>query len=392
MLLWGAGVPTLRTRHKSWNSCNNHGIYIVEIFDVSIQKAIEDALNKAFKERGHLNILIAGRSGVGKSTLINEIFQGNFTDTGQGRPVTQTIKEITKKDIPLTIWDTKGLEIAEYKKTFNELEQLILLRNKSETDPMRRIHTAWICIHEDGRRVEQAEIELHNMLAGHMPVIGVITKARSDNGFKSEVERLLPEARNIARVRALTEELDEGHRLQPMGLKELVELTLELIPESAQRAFVASQKVSMELKKEQANKVVYAAAAAASAAGVVPIPIADAAVIVPIQIGMLAKISSVFGLSPSEALLKTLVAALIGTTAATMTGRAIVSGLLKLIPGAGSIVGGAIAAAAAGTVTTTLGKMYISTLESICAKSVGCFPSHDEIVSEFKKRLKKTND
>ena len=359
----------------------------MEIFDVSIQKTIEDSLNKAFKERGHLNILIAGRSGVGKSTLINEIFQGNFTETGQGRPVTQTTKEITKKDIPLTILDTKGLEMAEYEKTFEELERLVLSRNKNETDPMRHIHVAWICIHEDGRRVEQAEIELHNLLSRHMPVIGVITKARSDNNFKSEVEKLLPEARNVMRVRALAEELDEGHKLQPMGLKELVELTLELIPESAQRAFVAAQKVSMKLKKEQANKIVYAAAAAASAAGAVPIPIADAVVIVPVQIGMLAKISSVFGLKPSEALLKTLVASLVGTTAAAMTGRAVVSGLLKLIPGAGTIVGGAIAAATAGTITTTLGKIYIATLESICAKSMGIFPNQDEIVSEFKKRL-----
>jgi uncharacterized protein (DUF697 family) len=105
---------------------------------------------------------------------------------------------------------------------------------------------------------------------------------------------------------------------------------------------------------------------------------------------MLAKISSIFGLSLSEAMLKTLITAVIGTTAATLTGRAVVSGLLKLIPGAGTLVGGAIAAAAAGTITTTLGKIYIATLESICAKSGGGFPNQDEIVSEFKKRLGKS--
>jgi len=49
-----------------------------------------------------VNILIAGRTGVGKSTLINAVFQGNFATTGQGRPVTQSTREIKKEGIPLS--------------------------------------------------------------------------------------------------------------------------------------------------------------------------------------------------------------------------------------------------------------------------------------------------
>ena len=42
-----------------------------------------------------------------------------------------------------------------------------------------------------------------------MPVLGVITKARADQGFRAEVQRLLPEAKNVVRVRALSERFDD---------------------------------------------------------------------------------------------------------------------------------------------------------------------------------------
>jgi predicted GTPase len=54
----------------------------------NIGEIIENAINKAERDRGEVNILIAGKTGVGKSTLINAVFQGNFATTGQGKPVT----------------------------------------------------------------------------------------------------------------------------------------------------------------------------------------------------------------------------------------------------------------------------------------------------------------
>lgn len=38
-----------------------------------------------------INILIAGSTGVAKSTLINAIFQENLDEMGQGRPITREI-------------------------------------------------------------------------------------------------------------------------------------------------------------------------------------------------------------------------------------------------------------------------------------------------------------
>lgn len=350
-----------------------------------IGATVRKALDEAMRERGHMTVLIAGRTGVGKSTLINSIFQGKMADTGQGRPVTSGTREITKEGIPLTIWDTRGLELAAFKETLGELEALIKSRS-SDRDHRRHIHVAWLCVHEDGRRVEEAEIALHRMLARHVPVIGVVTKARADNGFRAEVQRLLPEARNVARVRALAEEFDDGHTLAPFGLEDLVNLTSEVIPEALRRALAAAQKASIDYKKSVSHGLVAAAAATAATVGAVPIPFSDAVLLVPVQVGMLAGISAAFGLELSTAFLATLTSAFAGSAAATIGGRALVANLLKLVPGL-NVAGGVISAATAATLTTALGEAYIATLAIVFGASGGEPPTPDAIVREFKQHL-----
>ena len=351
--------------------------------DEDILKVIIDSIAEANREIGKVNILIAGRTGVGKSTLINAVFHGRFAETGQGKPVTKETRKIQKKGIPLAIYDTRGFELKEYEQVRDELEDLV--RKKSAKDPHARIHAAWICIAEDIRRVEEAEIWLHHMLAEHMPVLGVITKARSDRGFKADVQKLLPKTKNVVRVRALPEELDDGHKMPPEGLNALVKATAELVPEAFQQAWAASQKASLDEKKKAAHKAVAKAATLAAGVGLAPIPLADAIPLVAIQITMLVRISKIFGIDPSRNFLGTLVAAIAGTAGFAFAGRAIVSGLLKLT-GVGTPIGSAIAATTAGTLTTTLGEVYIAVLAKLF-EDTGEAPSTDEIEREFKDHL-----
>jgi predicted GTPase len=206
------------------------------------------AFDEVLESRGKVNILIAGRTGVGKSTLVNAVFQGKLAETGQGRPVTSNTRKITKEGVPVSIFDTRGLELAVFRDTLGALESLVTSR-RTLPDPHRHIHVAWVCITEDSRRVEEAETLLVELFAQYIPVIAVITKARADQGFKRIAQDLLPKARNVVRVRVLEEQLDDGHVLAPMGLQELVELTMEVVPEGQKDAFAAAQKVSIDLKK-----------------------------------------------------------------------------------------------------------------------------------------------
>jgi uncharacterized protein (DUF697 family)/GTP-binding protein EngB required for normal cell division len=352
----------------------------------NIGEIIDTAINKALKNRGEVNILIAGKTGVGKSTLINAVFQGQFSTTGQGKPVTQETREIKKDGIPLNLYDTRGLEVKEYKETFEELEKFIKAKN-NDSNPMNHIHMAWICISESSRRIEDAEIELTKLLSLHMPVIGIITKASSDDGFRNEVQSHLKDAKNIVRVNSIARKLDDGYIIKSSGLEELVELAMEIVPEGQKSAFAASQKVSITQKKNKSHAIVATAALTAAGTGAVPIPFADAIALVPVQVGMLASISAVFGFQLKKSFLTTLISSTILTGAgATILGKTIVSNLLKMFPGAGSVAGGAISASTAAALTIAFGEAYIATLSYVLKDKEISEVSESDIMTEFKKR------
>jgi len=353
---------------------------------------VKEKIEEALKSRGRVNVLIAGKTGVGKSTLINAVFQGDFAETGHGKPVTQNTREIVKEGIPLHIFDTRGLELAKFSETLQELDQLINQR-AALTDANEHLHCAWVCISEDGRRVEPAETNLVAMLAKQrIPVVVVVTKARADEGFRATVQQLIPQASNVIRVRAKSEKIEGIEQiLPPQGLKELVDWTMGVVPEGQRNAFAAAQKVDMRLKQNRAHLIVLGAATSAAAIGATPIPFADAALLVPVQIGMLAGISAVFGLPLSSAFLTTLVTSTIAGAGGTLAGRAIVSGLLLLIPGAGVILKGVISGTTAVLFTTAFGEAYIATLSSLIEEDPKNPPTPEQIAARLVEEMKKRN-
>lgn len=356
-------------------------------FEDNFAELLKQELEKALKQRGKVNIVIAGKTGVGKSTLVNEVFQGNLAETGDGRPVTQSTREIKKDGIPLSIFDTRGLEVSEYKNTVQELEKLIQDKRKNK-DPNQHIHIAWVCVIEGSRRVEDAEIELVEMLDKYIPVVGVITKSVSDNGFRQTVQELLPKTRNVVRVLAKEMVFDGGYTMPAMGLDHLVELTMTLVPETQRNALAAAQKVSLNHKMQRAQAVVGGSALSAGGAGAVPLPFSDALAIVPIQISMLAGISAVWGLPVSTAFLGTLVSGAITGSGGTLVGRAAVGALLKFIPGIGSATGGVISAGVASTLTIAFGEAYIMALYGLTKDDPNRIPTAEEIRDEFMRQLK----
>jgi uncharacterized protein (DUF697 family) len=123
----------------------------------------------------------------------------------------------------------------------------------------------------------------------------------------------------------------------------------------------------MELAKmtEKANSIVKGAVTAAAATGAIPIPFADAPLLIGEQVAMMTAISVVFKIKIGKDALKTLALAVLGTSGATIAGKTIVTNILKFIPIAGQIVGGVTSAATAGALTFALGKAFIRLCVSI---------------------------
>lgn len=117
----------------------------------------------------------------------------------------------------------------------------------------------------------------------------------------------------------------------------------------------------LELKSmlEKADNAVAVAVGTSTLTCAVPIPLADAAMLVTEQVLLMAKICEIFKIDIKKDGLKALVTAALSAGGATVVGKTVATSLLKLIPGAGTAAGIAISAGTAGVVTLAMGKAFI---------------------------------
>ena len=363
------------------------------------RKQFSEEFEEESRKVGRFNLAIFGKTGVGKSTLINAIFGEDVAETGIGGPVTQGSHLYIHVNGHFGVLDTPGLEIGKDSLTImQDLEQYVQEMRRSPL--AEQVHVVWYCVRATDRRFEDTEETFIRALDRlGLPVLLVFTQVPMRGGLYH------PDALELAntiRDRDLPlngepifltyAKADEFAGYEPHGLQNLLDATFRVAPQGALAALTAAQKIDMSRKRTAANKAIGVAVAAAATAGATPIPFSDAAILVPIQLTMMASISHIYDVRIDKAT----TAALAATTAATAGGRSLAAGLIKLVPGFGSVVGGAIAAGVASGITWAVGRAWAV----VCARiSQGEFSSisgaldsdaiREVFMNEFKSNVRK---
>lgn len=333
-----------------------------------------DRFEQEFREEartfGRINIALFGKTGVGKSTLLNAIFGSDVTATGSGAPVTKGSSLYIHRDGFLGIIDNEGLEIG--KDTATILSDLNALIERNRSGALAdQVHLAWYCVRAGDHRFEDTEAEFIRGLAElRVPIVLVLTRA-----MKTPSGEIHPDTVEFAQyLESLRLPVDQGQAVitsavgdpamgfGEFGLQELLDRSFRLAPEGVTLAFTAAQKYDRARKAKESQKAIAAAVTAATAAGATPIPFSDAAILVPIQLGMMVRIANIYdlGLDKSTAM------AVSATAIATQAGRSLVTGLLRFVPGVNLAVM-AISAGVAGAITFGMGEAWHLVCQRIAA-------------------------
>lgn len=231
----------------------------------------EEALRKAVDELDRTslptaNIMVAGITGTGKSTLLNAVFSSDLAATGAGRPVTEQIAEYDSPDIPIHIWDTVGLELdsEKTKESIRAIRDTIANKSVSD-DHFDRIHAIWYCINSGSNRYQGAELDfIKNLHSIGVPFIIVLTQCIGDddeiNAFEDKIKsiNLSMGMGDIEIVQVLAmDKKTKKYTIEAFGLDVLVDTTIKKMPDFIKGGFIAAQKVSKAQKRVQCEEIIY---------------------------------------------------------------------------------------------------------------------------------------
>ena len=210
-----------------------------EIYKQRIKYQIDDIneIEDSFKIN-YLTVMLLGKSGVGKSTLINsflKLSQKEKAKTGTGNFQTIDIKSYQSNSLPfLRLVDTRGIELnVKYGADAIKKDAENFIQNQMSSNNINNfVHCFWYCI--TGNRFEKAEMELLTALRGSygenkIPIIIVYTQATDDNTIE-EMAHHIKESHidgEFIKVLAERKKLTNGNYLNSFGLSELLSETLK---------------------------------------------------------------------------------------------------------------------------------------------------------------------
>ena len=331
----------------------------------------EDAFRLVQSEVSKPNILICGVTGIGKSTLIRDIFamsEAEGPEIGnRGRARTTGVHPYSPAGATMTLYDSQGYEIGtDEHKYMKEVLKVIDDKISAHPDEMQEhIHEVWYCVSAANNRFFEADEKMIRKIRQKykIPVMIILTKVDcvDEDGIiylkKAILEKLPDISIFTYACDEKTADWDEETRKKYVQKDEIIEWALDHLDQSLRAGFIPAVKKSLEVKRNYiARKVIpkYAglAWATVAATSIISVPFTDSVPLMALQVKMCYEIIKGYGIRTEG---QQIAANLVGTSAVSVFGRSLASSLIRVIPVAGGIVNATVNTTVAASVTAVLG-------------------------------------
>ena len=198
-----------------------------------------DKINKNFGDIkiDFISIILVGRSGIGKSKLINALLKEECAPNGVGYRVTlqNDFYQLDNNLRFLRLIDTRGTELDEkvslekIVKNVKEVINKMKIESQKEKNLSLNIQCIYYCV--KGSSLEESEIKAIEEIkknSDSIPVIVVFTMGINKNDIR-EMKNLIDTRLNIPFINVLAEKMGQTNSY---GLNDLIKLTLDICKKS----------------------------------------------------------------------------------------------------------------------------------------------------------------
>jgi len=340
----------------------------------SIKKEIEK-LMETFMEARPPRLLVIGRRGAGKSSLINAIFNIKVSDVGSVKSTTgKSLWHYYKnKKGEVHILDTRGLgdstipESSNFKNSIDEIKDSINEKYPDVILFLCKAKEVDARINDDIENMIEIKEYIYNKYNYSSPIIGIVNQVdeldpvrineppfddvkkqqnieHATNIVKNALKTMNNDVIKIFPLCTYAEYEDEKMIYQRYwNIEGLTDYLTDALPESAQLEFARLSAVKSAQRKV-AKIIVNSASSIAGGIGATPIPFADLPVITSLQIGMVMGVGYIAGRELNYNTAKEFLTALGVNIGAAFVLRESSRALAKFVfPGVGNTVSGIVA-------------------------------------------------